>query len=147
MKTCTSCKEEKPESAYYKRGKRNGLQPDCKVCAAKRAREYRQRMRDYVGEYKMNKGCEVCDFEAEHPCQLDLDHLDPSTKTYKGSHKSYDAGWSKARIDAEIAKCQVVCKNCHSLRTYKEGHWKNKYTDISMRQSSAPVLTITQGTV
>lgn len=85
----------------------------------------------------MAKGCELCGFQATHHCQLDLDHINPATKTYKGNHKAYDAGWSWKRIEEELAKCTVLCKNCHALRTYEEGHWKNEYTDISMRQSSA----------
>lgn len=135
---CRTCLNEQPEENFFDRGGgRNGLQADCMECSRKRARDYRQIQRDKVGIYKMEKGCEVCGFKAKHPCQLDLDHIDPSTKTYKGSHKSYDAGWSWTRIEQELAKCVVTCKNCHSLRTYEEGHWENKHTSIRMRQSSA----------
>ncbi len=134
MIKCRTCLEDKPEENFFNRGgKRTGLQSDCNDCARKRAREYRQKQRDKVGIYKMNKGCESCGFKAKHPCQLDLDHIDPSTKTYKGSHKSYDAGWSWERIEKELAKCKVTCKNCHSLRTQEEGHWENKHTSIRMR--------------
>lgn len=138
MRECRTCLEYKKEEAFfYRGGKRRGLQADCKDCSRKRARDYRQQQRNKVAVYKMSKGCEICGFKAKHSCQLYLDHIDPSTKTYKGSHKSYDAGWSWKRIEAELAKCVVTCKNCHSLRTYEEGHWKNKHTDIDMRQSSA----------
>jgi hypothetical protein len=137
-KTCPKCLEEHPiEEFSYRGGGRTGVQHECKSCSRKRARDYRQIQRDRVGLYKMDKGCEVCGFQAQHPCQLDLDHIDPATKTYKGSHKAYDAGWSWERIEKELAKCVVTCKNCHSLRTHEEGHWRNEYTDISMRQSSA----------
>lgn len=107
------------------------------ACSRERARSFRQESRNKVAEYKLAKGCEVCGFKAVHTCQLDLDHREPENKTYKGSHKAYDAGWSWKRIEAELAKCTVTCKNCHALRTQLEGHWKNEYTDISMRQSSA----------
>lgn len=137
-KVCKRCKEDKPTSEYHVSNKKTGvLQPYCKECSAANAREYRQKNRDYVAKYKMSKGCEICGFQPEHSCQLDLHHIDPSTKTYKGSHKSYDAGWSKKRIDAEIGKCLVVCKNCHALESQKLGHWKNPTTCIDMRQSSA----------
>lgn len=138
MIKCRTCLEQKPEQDFfYRGGNRKGRQADCNACSRKRAREYRQEQRDKVASYKLSKGCEECDFKAQHSCQLDLDHVDPSTKTYKGSHKAYDAGWSWKRIENELAKCRVLCKNCHSLRTHNEGHWKNKHTDISMRQSSA----------
>ena len=137
-KVCKTCRDEKSISEFHISSRKNNIMhPDCKECSAKYAREYRQSRRDYVAEYKMNKGCELCGFKAIASCQLDLHHVDPSTETYKGSHKSYDAGWSLERIDKELAKCLVVCKNCHALENYNEGHWKNKYTDISMRQSSA----------
>ena len=138
MIICRLCGMNKPdEDFFYRGGGRKGQQADCKDCSRKRAREYRQANRDKVAAYKMSKGCESCGFVAEHPCQLDLDHVDPNTKTYKGSHKSYDAGWSWARIENELSLCLVMCKNCHALRTHNEGHWKNTFTDISMRQSSA----------
>lgn len=134
MKQCRTCGEHLSiDNFEYRGGDRKGLQADCKECSRKRAREYRQHSRNVVGRWKLRKGCQVCGFKAEHPCQLDLDHIDPSTKTYKGSHKSFDAGWSMERIKAELAKCVVTCKNCHSLRTYKERHWENTYTTIRMR--------------
>jgi len=138
MRECRSCNELRDESNFfYRGGGRKGLQADCMDCSRKRARDYRQATRDKIAVYKLSKGCEVCGFKAAHSCQLDLDHIDPKTKTYKGSHKSYDAGWSWERVEQEIAKCTVTCKNCHSLRTYEEGHWINVVTSIRMRQSSA----------
>lgn len=138
MPQCRLCNKEKPEESFRLRGGgRKGLQADCTECTNRRAREYRQSARDRVGLYKLGKGCECCGFKAEHPCQLDLDHLDPNTKTYKGAHKSYDAGWSWKRIEREISLCQVLCKNCHALRTYEERHWENFHTTVRMRQSSA----------
>ena len=126
-KVCNRCQIEKEITEF-----RNG-RGDCKTCCSDMAREYRQINRDWVGIYKMEKGCEICGFRAEHHCQLDLHHVDPSTKTYKGSHKSYDAGWSKVRIEEELEKCMVVCKNCHALEGHNEGHWRNPTSDISMR--------------
>jgi hypothetical protein len=134
MRKCRLCGIDKAEENFRLRGGgRNGLQADCTECTNKRAREYRQQTRDKVGDYKIAKGCECCGFKAEHPCQLDLDHIDPSTKTYKGAHKAYDAGWSWERVEEEIAKCTVLCKNCHSLRTHTEGHWINEHTTVRMR--------------
>ena len=148
MRKCRTCLEELPEDAFfYRGGGRKGQQADCMECSRKHARDFRQHTRNVVGRWKLWKGCQVCGFKAEHPCQLDLDHTDPSTKTYKGSHKAYDAGWSMDRVKSELSKCVVTCKNCHSLRTHLEGHWRNIHTDIHMRQSSAQSLTVTQGPV
>lgn len=131
---CRLCKEEKTEEHFfYRGGGRLGLQADCVECSRKRAREYRQGIRNRVGEYKMSVGCECCGFKATHSCQLDLDHIDPKTKTYQGAHKAYDAGWSWERVKRELSLCQVLCKNCHALRTYDEEHWLNEHTTVRMR--------------
>ena len=134
MRICRSCNETKEDSDFTRRGGgRLGLQADCNTCSIKRARDYRQDTRNRVGLYKLEKGCEDCGFKAAHSCQLDLDHVDPETKTYKGAHKAFDAGWSWSRIEAELTKCRVLCKNCHALRTYNERHWENFYTTVRMR--------------
>lgn len=50
------------------------------------------------------------------PHQMDFDHRDPSTKEFR-----LTAGramlMSTARVRAEMAKCDVVCANCHRVRT------------------------------
>jgi hypothetical protein len=48
------------------------------------------------------------------PCAMDFDHRDPSTKVQAVSRlitRSY------ATLMAEVAKCDIVCANCHHLRT------------------------------
>lgn len=39
---------------------------------------------------------------------LEVDHID---RTKKLSHRVWS--WSKERRDAELAKCQVLCRTCH----------------------------------
>lgn len=50
------------------------------------------------------------------PYQMDFDHRDPSTKSF-----NVMAGramlMSTTRVLAEVAKCDIVCVNCHRLRT------------------------------
>lgn len=72
--------------------------------------------------YKINKGCESCGFDA-HAAALQFDHIDPETKyrtrTGKAVHPSDMVGrYSVATIVAEIAKCRVVCANCHAIHTH-----------------------------
>ncbi len=40
--------------------------------------------------------------------ELELDHIDRAQKV---SHKIWS--WSLARREAELAKCQPLCRNCH----------------------------------
>jgi hypothetical protein len=50
------------------------------------------------------------------PYQMDFDHRDPSTKSF-----NVMAGramlMSTRRVLAEVAKCDIVCANCHRIRT------------------------------
>jgi hypothetical protein len=46
---------------------------------------------------------------------LDFDHL--KDKKYNISRMIHD-GFSWAAIKKEIAKCEVVCANCHRVRTH-----------------------------
>lgn len=52
-----------------------------------------------------------------HPVAMHFDHR-------PGTVKEFDVGWavrgySRRRILAEIEKCDLVCANCHAVRTYK----------------------------
>ena len=29
-------------------------------------------------------------------------------------------GWSREKVDEEIKKCDIVCSNCHRIRTYSK---------------------------
>ena len=49
------------------------------------------------------------------PYVMDFDHRDRSTKRYTVSKM---LGMSPARMLAEIEQCDVVCANCHRIRTY-----------------------------
>jgi hypothetical protein len=50
------------------------------------------------------------------PFVMQFDHRDPSTKTFLVSQTWLS---SKARIIREVAKCDIVCANCHRDRTYR----------------------------
>jgi hypothetical protein len=53
------------------------------------------------------------------PYQMDFDHRDPSTKSF-----DVKAGrtmlMSTKRVLAEVAKCDIVCANCHRIRTREQ---------------------------
>jgi hypothetical protein len=52
---------------------------------------------------------------AFQPYQMDFDHRDPSTKAFQVTDR---LTVSRARLLAEIDKCDVICANCHAIRTY-----------------------------
>lgn len=47
---------------------------------------------------------------------MDFDHKPEFEKSFEMNQAFQTRGWSK--IQAEIAKCDVVCSNCHRERTY-----------------------------
>lgn len=47
---------------------------------------------------------------------LQFDHVDPATKSFAlGSYRPSRAEW-----DAEVAKCQLLCGDCHKKKTASE---------------------------
>jgi len=50
------------------------------------------------------------------PHQMDFDHRDPSTKAFKVM-TGRAMLMSTRRVLAEVAKCDIVCVNCHRIRT------------------------------
>ena len=49
-------------------------------------------------------------------CCMDFDHLEPSLKTCDIAHL-FSRCCSKERISKELEKCELVCSNCHRIRT------------------------------
>jgi hypothetical protein len=50
------------------------------------------------------------------PYVMQFDHLDGSTKAF---NLSQSHGKPRAAVLEEIAKCEIVCANCHAARTYE----------------------------
>ena len=72
--------------------------------------------REYVNNYKLERGCSVCGYN-KCAAALDLDHVDRRQKKFALSaaqRKSWEA------INEELAKCVVLCANCHREKTQKE---------------------------
>ncbi len=61
-----------------------------------------------------NVPCMDCGGTFPNVC-MDFDHRDPSEKKFSIAH--YHAHGMEA-IKAELAKCDVVCANCHRIRTH-----------------------------
>src|ERR1700722_18823321 len=60
--------------------------------------------------YKQTLKCELCP-ESESCC-LDFHHKDPEQKDLAVA-EAVRNGWSIKRLKTEIAKCAVLCANCH----------------------------------
>ena len=71
-------------------------------------------------EVLQNIQCETCG--ESDPAVLDFAHIDPSTKKANVS-ELITKGYPKKTILEEVAKCKVLCSNCHRRETAKEQGW------------------------
>lgn len=91
----------------------------CIVCA--RAKTYKlnklqfEKNREFINAFKKDKPCVDCGV-TYHSCQMDFDHLG-NKKVGVAEMKAQH--YSTKRIQEEINKCELVCANCHRMRTYK----------------------------
>jgi len=78
----------------------------------KQGNERNRKIKIFLAEYKLKRGCRDCGYKKHHSA-LEFDHI-------KGD-KSLNVCFSKSIEQAkkEIEKCDVVCSNCHRIRTYK----------------------------
>ncbi len=49
------------------------------------------------------------------PVCMDFDHRDPSTKSFALSRAR---GFDLEAVKLELAKCDLICSNCHRIRTH-----------------------------
>ena len=77
------------------------------------ASRQKQELKRKLVKIKQTSGCVDCG-ENNH-IVLDFDHI--KDKKYNISRMVHD-GFSWKAILKEIQKCEVVCANCHRIRTY-----------------------------
>ena len=100
---------------YHKKYMKEVWYPANKSKHQKMVHRRRQAISEYVVEIKNELGCSRCS-ETE-PCCLDFHHI-YDNKLIDISKLSR-MGWSWKRIDEEIAKCIILCSNCHRKEHHK----------------------------
>ena len=130
MKRCSKCKISKSNSEFYKsKADKSGLCSYCKVCnnaATKKwqkenkelfysyTKKYKDKKRDFYIEYKKRLKCQDCG--ERHSACLVFHHRNPEEKVFTIGCST--PGYSIERIMKEIAKCDVLCANCHKKLHY-----------------------------
>lgn len=66
----------------------------------------------------LKSGCAICG--EKDPIVLDFDHINQQEKCCSVSAL---IGKSETRLCTEIAKCQILCANCHRRKTSKQFMW------------------------
>jgi hypothetical protein len=81
-----------------------------KKLARIRRYETKRKVVEWFVEYKKNLKCSCC--PESDPICIDFHHKDSSKKDANISRMANE-GYGKKRILEEIAKCDVLCANCH----------------------------------
>lgn len=128
---CRICKTKKDIDEFNFKNKAKGThQRRCKECdkvfqkewytknkskrikkVLERNTRVRKEHREYVNSIKA-KGCVKCGYK-KCLTAIDFHHLKSENKEM-GIARATTQGWSIERLDKEISKCIVVCKNCHA---------------------------------
>ena len=78
----------------------------------------REEMRRWWRDFKATKSCTKCGESA--PECLHFHHRDPRDKEVDLAKITSIGQWSMKRILAEVAKCDVLCANCHLKLHWEE---------------------------
>jgi hypothetical protein len=91
------------------------------------ARNNRKRkcITDWFEEYKTFHPCTDCSLYYPS-CVMDFDHRPGEVKLYEPNGLKNTMNWRK--VFAELAKCDLVCSNCHRIRTHARRGAKSMQT-------------------
>lgn len=131
MKVCPKCHRSLPLSEF---GVRTNGKPQhwCRTCHRLYQRDYYRRHKEYYAELQNRRvqwnrqairkakdvPCADCGRRFPHYV-MDFDHRPGEVKCFNVSIAAGQPRLSWERMAAEIAKCDVVCANCHRERTYQ----------------------------
>jgi hypothetical protein len=159
MKYCKKCQTDKEITEFARKrlspvDGRQLYSSDCKACKCRyqknhspankekmkiQAKKWQNqfRIKTYTWLVEQAKdGCIECG-ETDFVC-LQFDHIDPSTKI--GSVSTMVANKRSLKlIKEEVAKCQVLCANCHQRRTAKQQGW---YAGVEFTYSLTPLISL-----
>ena len=127
-KVCAMCKNEKNVSDFHTKKKKNKiqLQPYCKDCNKKyhkehynknkktyiiKAKNYGKQNQKKLLEFLQDKECKDCGIKDYRV--FEFDHLSDKI----GNIATLVKKWCWESLLIEIKKCEIVCCNCHRIRT------------------------------
>jgi hypothetical protein len=88
-----------------------------------RQKRYKQKVWQWFLDYKKTQKCENC--PEAHPACLDFHHINPDEKKVAIGLCVHSSHWGIERIKLEIAKCKVLCSNCHRKLHWDEKRWRD----------------------
>ena len=134
MKRCGRCGVLKPLSDFHRWNQRDGYQLWCKPCRKEYDRKYHaknrerrvaqarvrhERLMEWYRRLKAETPCADCGANF-HPAAMQWDHLPGTEKLIEVSLLVRRD--SPRLLRREIEKCELVCANCHAVRSYERQH-------------------------
>jgi hypothetical protein len=95
-----------PENSYVTKAGTS----QCIICRLAYRKAATVRGSEWFNDYKKTLRCARC--PETHPSCLDFHHRNPKTKLFKVGGAA-PSGMPREKVMAEIAKCVVLCANCH----------------------------------
>jgi hypothetical protein len=144
-KTCPGCGEERDaEKDFSWRYKDRGIrQVRCKYCQAESNKTHNQNNKQVYLDRAKSRNDRIIEenqrrlyaYLSIHPCVdcgqadvrvLEFDHV--RGKKLRNISLLLGQGYSWETLQAEIAKCEVRCANCHRIKTNQHsGFWRNLF--------------------
>ena len=155
-KRCCVCDVVKPLTEFHRKSAaRDGLQSQCRACNIEAAKEFhadnvehcRARIKAWMRKVDLENKRRVFEYLVAHPCVdcgerdpvvLEFDHLRDKVA---GVAQLLHAHVKWPIVEAEIAKCEVRCANCHRRRTAIGNRWFRTLQDPWAARGSNPDLT------
>ena len=81
-------------------------------------RDWKRRTKEWFAEYKSTLKCQRCGFS--HPAVLQFHHASGDKSGQVG--RMVQQNLNREVILREIAKCEVLCANCHAILHYEAGY-------------------------
>lgn len=137
-RTCHRCKVEQPIDQFYveaeargtiRRGKKKKM--PCRSCNQAYSAQRRAPRQAIVDKIKAEAGCMDCGLHPEYSQVLEFDHRPDEVKLFHISDKMTTG--TVEDLLAEIAKCDIVCANCHRVRTVVKNQFGQSLGDSRTR--------------
>ena len=129
LKWCYKCNKNRDiEQFSLNKSRKDGRSSQCRICHSKMRKkhyiknrkkiieqvsQYKKDLAQFIRDYKTNKPC--CDCGNIYPYYV-LDFHHKYDKKFSISQAFRAAG--KKQLLEEMAKCDLLCANCHRIRTH-----------------------------
>lgn len=139
-RVCHRCKVEQPLDQFYieaearatiRKGKKHKM--PCRKCQQRYQAERRAPRQAIADKIKMDAGCMDCGLKPEYAQVLEFDHRPDEEKLFHISDRM-TTGTVESLLE-EIAKCDIVCANCHRIRTVTKNQFGQDFGAVRTRMA------------